>query len=99
MDRSLLPRWFQKMGLAAWLIVGMFLVIIGAVWILDKISNIAEPLIFGAVVAAVGGAGVDYLQTRGWPRPPRRNGRPSAGAGGSTSPCRAAARRWARCIR
>jgi len=57
------------MGLAAWLIVGMFLVIIGAVWILDKVSNIAEPLILGAVVAAVGGAGVDYLQTRHWPRP------------------------------
>jgi predicted PurR-regulated permease PerM len=68
-DRSLLPRWFQKMGLAAWLIVGMFLVLIGAVWILDKISNIAEPLILGAVVAAVGGAGVDYLQARRLPRP------------------------------
>lgn len=69
MDRSLLPRWFQKMGLAAWLIVGMFLVIIGSVWILDKVSNIAEPLILGAVVAAVGGAGVDYLQARRVPRP------------------------------
>jgi putative heme transporter len=68
-DRSLLPRWFQKMGFAAWLIVGMFLVLIGAVWILDKISNIAEPLILGAVVAAVGGAGVDYLQARRLPRP------------------------------
>jgi putative heme transporter len=68
MDRSLLPRWFQRLGLAAWLVVGIFLVIVGAVWILDKVSNIAEPLIFGAVVAAVGGAGVDYLQTRGWPR-------------------------------
>jgi putative heme transporter len=68
-ERSLLPRWFQKVGLAAWLIGGMFLVIVGAVWILDKISNIAEPLILGAVVGAVGGAGVDYLQTRHCPRP------------------------------
>jgi predicted PurR-regulated permease PerM len=68
-DGSLLPRWFQKMGLAAWLIVGIFLVIIGAVWLLGKVSTIAEPLIAGAVIAAVGGAGVDYLQGRRLPRP------------------------------
>jgi predicted PurR-regulated permease PerM len=67
-DRSLLPRWFQRLGLASWLVVGMFLVVIGAVWILDQTANIAMPLIAGAVVGAVGGAAVDYLETRGWPR-------------------------------
>ena len=70
MDRngSLLPPWFQRWGVGAWLVVGMFLVIIGAVWLLGKTSSIVMPLITGFVIAAVAGAIVDSLERRGWPR-------------------------------
>ncbi|MGZ4244270.1 MAG: AI-2E family transporter [Solirubrobacteraceae bacterium] len=70
MDRSgsLFPGWFQRWGVGAWLVVGMFLVIIGAVWLLDKTSSIVMPLITGFVIAAVAGAIVDLLERRGWPR-------------------------------
>jgi putative heme transporter len=65
---STLPPWFQRWGVGAWLVVGMFLVIIGAVWLLGKTSSIVMPLITGFVIAAVAGAIVDYLERRRWPR-------------------------------
>jgi predicted PurR-regulated permease PerM len=70
MDRSAssLPEWFRRWGIGAWLLVGMFLVIIGAVWLLAQTSSITLPLIAGFVVGAVAGAIVDYLEKRGWPR-------------------------------
>ena len=68
-----LPPWFQRWGIGAWLVVGMVLVIIAAVWLLEKTSSIVAPLIAGFVIGAVGGAVVDRLERRGWPR--------SAGAG------------------
>ena len=65
---SSLPPWFQRWGLGAWLVVGMVLVIIAAVWLLEKTSSIVAPLIAGFVIGAVGGAVVDRLERRGWPR-------------------------------
>src|ERR1700760_155008 len=65
---SFLPQWFQRWGVGAWLVVGMLLVIIGFVWLLALTSSIAMPLLAGFVIGAVGGALVDYLERRGWPR-------------------------------
>lgn len=67
-NETLLPRWFQRWGVGAWLVVGMLLVIIGFVWLLALTSSIAMPLLAGFVIGAVGGAVVDYLERRGWPR-------------------------------
>lgn len=69
MDRNGLPQWFQRWGVGAWLVVGMLVVILGFVWLLALTSSIAMPLIAGFVIGAVGGAIVDYLERRGWPRP------------------------------
>jgi predicted PurR-regulated permease PerM len=69
MDRNpQLPPWFQRWGVGAWLVVGMVLVLIGAVWLVGKTSSIVMPLIAGFVVAAVAGIIVDFLERRGWPR-------------------------------
>jgi putative heme transporter len=70
MDRNgpLLPPWFQRWGVGAWLVVGMVLVLIGAVWLVGKTSSIVMPLITGFVIAAVAGVIVDLLERRGWPR-------------------------------
>jgi predicted PurR-regulated permease PerM len=68
-DRSVgFPRWFQRLGLGAWLIVGMVLVLAGAVWLLAKTETIVGPLICGAVIATVGGAVVDILERHRVPR-------------------------------
>ena len=63
-----LPRWLQRFGIGSWLVVGMVVVTVGAVWLLGKTSSIAEPLILGFVVAAVAGAAVDWLERHRWPR-------------------------------
>jgi putative heme transporter len=70
MDRnvSFLPRWFLRWGMGAWLVVGMFLVVIGSVWLLALTSSIAMPLLAGFVIGAVAGVIPDYLERRGWPR-------------------------------
>jgi putative heme transporter len=63
-----LPPWFQRMGSAAWLLVGVVLVVVGAVWLLGQTSSITTPLIAGAVIAAVAGGIVDRLESHRWPR-------------------------------
>src|SRR5690348_18183969 len=46
----------------------MVLVLIGAVWLLDKTSTIVDSLIAGFVLGAVSGVSVDRLEDLGWPR-------------------------------
>jgi putative heme transporter len=65
---SSLPPWFRRWGIGAWLVVGMVLVLIGAVWLLEKTSTIVDPLIAGFVLGAVSGVIVDRLERLGWPR-------------------------------
>jgi predicted PurR-regulated permease PerM len=62
------PPWFRRWGVGAWLVVGMALVVVAAVWLLSLTSSIVGPLIAGAVIGAVGGVVVDALERRGWPR-------------------------------
>lgn len=65
---SALPGWFRRWGLGAWLVVGMVLVLIGAVWLLGKTASIIDPLIAGFVIGAVAGVLVDRLERHGWSR-------------------------------
>ena len=67
MDRSFssLPIWFRRWGVGAWLLVGMVLVLIGAVWLLGKTGAIVDPLIAGFLFAAVAGVLVDRLESHG----------------------------------
>jgi predicted PurR-regulated permease PerM len=46
----------------------MVLVLIGAVWLLEKTSSIVEPLIAGFVIGAVSGGLVNRLERSRWPR-------------------------------
>jgi predicted PurR-regulated permease PerM len=65
---SSLPMWFRRLGLTAWLLVGMVLVLVAAVWLLGKTAGIVDPLIAGFVIGAVGGVFVDRLERHGWSR-------------------------------
>src|SRR3954463_14533609 len=62
------PPWLRDAGLVAWLIVGIVLVLIGAIWLLALTSTIVVPLIVAALIASVAGPAVDWMQRRGVPR-------------------------------
>src|SRR4051794_7112041 len=54
--------------MAAWMLVGIGLVTVGAIWLTAQTSTITMPLIFGAVIGAVGGIIVDRLADHRVPR-------------------------------
>jgi putative heme transporter len=62
------PQWLQDLGLLAWFLVGVGLVLFGLIWILGEISTIVSPVVSGTIVAAVAGPAVSWLQQRGVPR-------------------------------
>ncbi len=62
------PRWLRGLGRISWLLVGIAAVLVGLVWVLGLTSSIVEPVVAGAVVAAVASPGVAWLAARGLPR-------------------------------
>jgi putative heme transporter len=62
------PTWLQDLGLTAWLVAGLGVVLLGVIWLLGAISSIVEPVVAGTVVAAVASPAVAWLQGRGVPR-------------------------------
>jgi putative heme transporter len=62
------PGWLRDVGLTAWLLVGVALFLVGAVWLLSLTQTIVLPVITAAVVAAVASPLVGWLHGRGVPR-------------------------------
>ncbi len=62
------PRWLRDLGLTAWLIVGVIVLLVGAVWILSLTQTIVMPLIAALVVAAVAAPLVRWLAGHHLPR-------------------------------
>ena len=62
------PSWLRDLGVASWLLVGFVLVIVGAIWLLGETSTIVMPVILAAVLGAVAGPAVGWLQRHGVPR-------------------------------
>src|SRR3954449_935064 len=62
------PPWLRDAGIVAWLIVGIVLVLVGAVWLLALTHTIVFPVITHTIIAAVGAPVVGAMQRRGIPR-------------------------------
>jgi predicted PurR-regulated permease PerM len=62
------PMWLRDLGLLSWFLVGLGLVLVGAVWLLGLTSTITEPVMVGAILATVAGPLVSKMQRRGIPR-------------------------------
>jgi predicted PurR-regulated permease PerM len=62
------PRWLRDMGLTAWLLVGVFLMLVGLVWILSLTHTIVMPVITAAVVASVASPVLGVLARHRVPR-------------------------------
>jgi predicted PurR-regulated permease PerM len=62
------PRWLRDMGLTAWLLVGVTLLLVGAVWLLALTHTIVLPVITAGVVASVASPVVGWLAQHHLPR-------------------------------
>ena len=62
------PMWLRDLGLLAWFLVGVALLLVGAVWLLGLTSTIVVPVTLGAILATVAGPLVTALQRRRVPR-------------------------------
>ena len=62
------PRWLRDVGLTAWLLVGVALFLVGAVWLLSLTESIVAPVIAATVVASVASPLVGWLARHRVPR-------------------------------
>jgi predicted PurR-regulated permease PerM len=62
------PRWLRDLGVSAWLVAGVGVVLIGAVWIASLTRTIVMPVITASIIAAVLSPLVSRMQRRGLPR-------------------------------
>ena len=62
------PRWLHDLGVFAWLLVGIGLVLFGVTWLLGATETIVLPVVTGTIVAAVTGPVVSGLARHGVPR-------------------------------
>jgi predicted PurR-regulated permease PerM len=62
------PRWLNDLGRASWLLVGVFALIVGLVWLLGQTATITVPVLLGLVLATVASPIVNVLQRRRVPR-------------------------------
>jgi predicted PurR-regulated permease PerM len=62
------PMWLRDLGLLAWFLVGVGLVLFGLVWLLGLTSTIVDPVIVGAILATVAGPLVTKMHERRVPR-------------------------------
>ena len=60
--------WLRDLGLLAWFLVGVAILLVGLTWLLALTATITLPVAVGAILATVAGPLVTKLQHHGWPR-------------------------------
>jgi predicted PurR-regulated permease PerM len=63
------PMWLRDLGLLAWFLVGVGILLVGVIALLGLTSTIVVPVTLGAILATVAGPLVTKLQRRRVPRP------------------------------
>jgi putative heme transporter len=62
------PVWLRDLGLLAWFLVGVGVVLVGLIWLLGLTSTITMPVLVGVILATVAGPLVSKMQQRRIPR-------------------------------
>jgi putative heme transporter len=63
------PGWLRDLGLTAWLLVGVGVLLVGVIWLLSLTETIVMPLIAATVIASVASPLVGWLSRHRVPRP------------------------------
>jgi predicted PurR-regulated permease PerM len=67
-DAFVPPPWLRDLGGMSWLLVGVALMLVGAVWLLALTSTIVVPVVTASIIAAVLSPLVAFFQRHGLPR-------------------------------
>jgi predicted PurR-regulated permease PerM len=62
------PMWLRDLGLLAWFLVGVILILVALIALLGLTATITEPVLVGLVLATVAAPLVTGMQSRGVPR-------------------------------
>ena len=62
------PGWLRDAGITAWLLAGVIILLVGAVWLMTLTHVIFVPVVVATVIAAVGGQLVSWLARHHVPR-------------------------------
>jgi predicted PurR-regulated permease PerM len=62
------PPWLRDLGGMSWLLVGVALMLVGAVWLLSLTSTIVVPVVTASIIAAVLSPAVSFLERHRLPR-------------------------------
>src|SRR5689334_11507309 len=62
------PSWLRDLGLLAWFLVGVGLLLFGTIWLLGLTAVIVGPVLVGAILATVAGPLVGKLAGHRVPR-------------------------------
>src|SRR5919198_53735 len=62
------PQWLRDLGLAAWLLVGITLLLVGGIWLLALTHTIVMPVLTASIMAAVLSPVMGLLHRHGVPR-------------------------------
>jgi putative heme transporter len=62
------PRWLRDLGLLAWLLVGVIIVLVASVWTLGITATIVDPVLLGGILAIVTSPIVSRLKRHRVPR-------------------------------
>lgn len=62
------PMWLRDLGLLAWFLVGVAILLVGMTWLVALTSTITIPVVLGAILATVAGPLVTKMQRHRIPR-------------------------------
>ena len=62
------PRWLRDLGRTSWLLVGLFLLVVGIIWLLGTTQTIVGPVVAATIVATVMAPLVRLLTAHRLPR-------------------------------
>src|SRR4249919_252137 len=62
------PMWLRDLGLLAWFLVGVSILLVGATWLVGLTATITMPVIVGAILATVASPLVSKMQAHGLSR-------------------------------
>jgi putative heme transporter len=62
------PAWMRDLGFSAWLLVGVAVALLGAIWLMSLTHTIVMPVVTAAIIASVTVPLVDWLKRHRVPR-------------------------------